>query len=201
MWRRVDVPGSEIVFLEDGDQLRARGWQHAIDPVPYALTYELRVDHHRRHTHLAAHAEGQGWTRGLELTRSDGEWTFTSTAHGAPGLASFDGERLRPPASPGFPDATALRDAVDVDIGGSPLTNALPVRRLGMLEFEANRTTQLTAAWVLPPTLEVVDSLQTYCVKAADLIAYGDDPATALLIRYDEEGWVTDYQDLAERVF
>ncbi len=198
MWRRLDVPGTEIAFVtEQTGRLAVRGSQHALDPVPYSLTYQLHVGAER--TALAAHAEGADWSRRLELARVAERWHVTTESHGASDLAAFDGEQLRPPAPPGIADPDQLRDALDVDLGGSPMTNSLPLRRLQMLHREPGWSTRILTAWVLPPTLEVVPSVQSYAVEGSRLIRYGD-ASSSLLVEYASDGWVAHYQGVAERV-
>ena len=55
--------------------------------------------------------------------------------------------------------AKALKGCTDIDLGCSPSTNTLPIRRL-RLAVGASSTIQ--AAWVLFPQLEVVKAAQTY---------------------------------------
>ena len=55
--------------------------------------------------------------------------------------------------------ARTLRGCSDVDLGCSPSTNTLPIRRL-RLAIGASHTIQ--AAWVRFPSLEVVKAAQTY---------------------------------------
>jgi len=207
-WVRTDVPGSEVVAVDDRtvsdhgvvERLghRVRGSQNAIDPVPYALTYELWTDTSWAATRLIAHTEGAGWTRDLELFRSGDGWVCEVDAVGNPTLASFDGSRIRYPAPPGARNLTSIHSAIDVDIGGSPLTNSLPVQRLGLLSAEPGQVTELVSVWVLPPTLEVVASAQTYRVVSANRIWYGD-AATGVEVSYGPGGWVDEYPGLARR--
>ena len=197
LWTRTDVPGSEAVVLDDrADGLTARGRQHAVDPDPYLLDYELTVTDDGTSTRLVAHAEGAGWTRDLELTRADGRWTSRGTAHGAPRLQAWDGRARLEPAAPGFAEADPLSEAVDIDIGGSPLTNSLPVHRRQLLRRPVGHVEHLISAWVLPPTLEVRASAQTYTVLGANRIRFGD-AGTAVDIEYDDAGWVRTYPGLA----
>src|SRR5690349_1978576 len=127
MWIRSDVPGSEAVDLHDHDGgLVARGQQQAVDPSPYLLEYELTVSDNWTTTHLVAHCDGAGWTRDLELTRTHGQWSCLGSAQGAARLQAWDGQALLDPAPPGFRTAQPFTDAIDIDIGGSALTNALP---------------------------------------------------------------------------
>ena len=198
LWTRTDVAGSEHVVFDDGPPLHARGWQHAIDPEPYALMYELETDAGGATSRLLAHAEGAGWTRDLILERDAAGWSCTIAASGRSDLAAFDGAAVRLPAPPGFADEAALQQAVDVDIGGSPLTNSLPVRRLALLRADAGTVVELVSAWVLPPTLEVIASRQSYTVLDGNRIRFGDD-GTAAAVEYDSEGWVVDYPGLARR--
>ena len=232
-WVRTDVPGSEVVAVDENavdehtvsdrtaDELgvvehvelvehvghvehvervghRMRGSQHAIDPVPYALTYELWTDTSWATTRLIAHTEGAGWTRDLELLRSGDGWVWEVDAVGNPGLASFDGSGIRDPAPPGAHNLTSIHSAIDIDIGGSPLTNSLPVQRLGLLSAERGHVTELVSAWVLPPTLEVVASAQTYTALGGHRIRYGDFVA-GVDVEYGSDGWVSVYPGLARR--
>ena len=218
-WVRTDVPGSEMAAVDENavdenavDQPtvsergdverrghRVRGWQNAIDPVPYALTYELWTDTRWTTTYLSAHTEGAGWTRDLELFRSGTGWECEVDAVGNPGLASFDGSGIRDPAPPGTDNLTSIHSAIDVDIGGSPLTNSLPVQRLGLLSAEPGQVTELVSVWVLPPTLEVIASAQTYTALGGHRIRYGDR-ATGVDVEYGRDGWVSVYPGLARRV-
>jgi hypothetical protein len=199
MWVRTDVPGSEVVVFDDAAGLHARGWQHAEDPVPYALLYEVWTDSQWATTRLVAHTEGAGWSRDLDLARKEESWTTQTTAVGGSSLVAFDGGRLRPPAPPGIVTADTLRGVVDVDIGGSPLTNALPVHRLRLLDAPPGHVARLDSAWVLPPTLEVIASTQTYTVREGHRIRYGD-ATTGVDVQYDRDGWVEPYPGLANRV-
>ena len=66
----------------------------------------------------------------------------------------------------------AGRGALDVDLGSSPLTNTLPIRRLGLLSAPAGTSHTITAAWVLVPSLEVIASEQTYTVLGDGRLRY-----------------------------
>jgi hypothetical protein len=197
MWTRADVPGAESVVLHDHEGgLVARGQQQAVDPHPYLLRYELTVADNWTTTHLVAHAEGAGWTRDLVLTRADGQWSCRGAAQGAAQLRAWDGQALLDPAPPGFLTAEPFAEAIDIDIGGSPMTNALPVHRLRLLGAPIGHHVRSVSAWVLPPTLEVIASAQTYTVLGGSRIRFGD-AGTEVDIDYDQEGWVQNYPGLA----
>lgn len=52
-----------------------------------------------------------------------------------------------------------LVDCVDVDLGWTPATNTLPIRRLGL---DVGESAEITAAWLQFPELVVVASRQRY---------------------------------------
>ena len=109
LWRRDDTIGFEwcLVHLVD-DRLSAHGVQVAAKPEPYRLDYRVETGPEYVTRSVHARAEGHGWSRRLDLHRSDdGHW--------------------RSAAGP-LPDADG---AYDVDLGFSPLTNTLPVPGCG----------------------------------------------------------------------
>jgi hypothetical protein len=123
----------------NGDGLRATGTQLAIDPLPYRLDYRLDASCEGFVTRsLQVEAAGQGWERRLRLERDPGdEWT-----------ADVGGEgELDLPA--GCSDISGLSDALDCDLGFSPLTNSMPVLRHG-LHREPGKVDFLMA-WVSVP--------------------------------------------------
>ena len=63
---------------------------------------------------------------------------------------------------PGTEDTDLLVGAYDVDLTGSPLTNTLPIRRLGLHKAEPGVAHRISVAWVLLPSLEVVQADQIY---------------------------------------
>jgi hypothetical protein len=107
---------------------------------------------------------------------------------------------------PGCEDPGTLAAALDVDLSGSPLTNTLPIRRLGMLDAVDLATSApptgvrhtVEVAWILVPSLEVVAASQTYQVQGAGQIRFTSG-SFAADIRVDERGYVSHYPDLVER--
>jgi uncharacterized protein len=82
-----------------------------------------------------------------------------------------------------------LGGCTDVDLGFSPSTNTLPIRRLALA---AGQSETIKAAWVLFPDLEVQASAQTY-TRISDQnyrFASGDFAAE---LGVDAAGLVTDY--------
>jgi hypothetical protein len=85
--------------------------------------------------------------------------------------------------------AAALRSCTDVDLGCSPSTNTLPIRRL-RLEIGASKT--IKAAWVRFPGLDVVKAAQTYTRLDEFTYRYASGSFEAELT-VDDAGLVADY--------
>jgi uncharacterized protein len=91
--------------------------------------------------------------------------------------------------------ASHLEGCRDVDLGWTPATNTVPIRRLGL---KAGETATISAAWVRFPELDVVSNVQRYTRLADDRWQYrsGDydfelvtDPATGLVRSYGDDLW------------
>jgi hypothetical protein len=88
----------------------------------------------------------------------------------------------------GLPERS-LRGCHDVDLGCSPSTNTLPIRRL-RLAIGASQTIQ--AAWVVFPELTVVKAAQTYARLDESTYRYSSGDFAAELT-VDDDGLVTTY--------
>ena len=87
--------------------------------------------------------------------------------------------------------APRLKGCTDVDLGCSPSTNTLPIRRL-RLGVGTSKTIQ--AAWVRFPDLEVVKAAQTYTRLDDRTYRYASGTFEAELT-VDDEGLVTAYAE------
>ncbi len=87
--------------------------------------------------------------------------------------------------------APGLRGCTDVDLGCSPSTNTLPIRRL-RLAIDASQTIQ--AAWVTFPDLVVAKAAQTYTRLDEFTYRYASGTFEAELT-VDDDGLVTGYAD------
>ena len=85
-----------------------------------------------------------------------------------------------------------------MDLGGSPLTNTLPIRRLGLRDADAGTAHRITVAWVLVPSLVVLPAVQSYTLVDPERVRYASEGFTAEL-EIDPEGYVLRYPGLAER--
>lgn len=88
----------------------------------------------------------------------------------------------------GVPDR-ALRGCVDVDLGCSPATNTLPIRRL---RLGVGASTTVQAAWVRFPALTVEKAAQTYTRLDEFTYRYASATFEAELI-VDDDGVVARY--------
>jgi hypothetical protein len=176
----------------DGDRLSATGTQLGVTPIPYRLEYTLDTSAGWVTTALVAEVVGEGWWRHLELRRSAaGQWSHEVAARGSVDLPAPDGP---------LPD---LAQAVDCDLGWSPLTNVLPVRRLDL--HRAPGSAALLMAWVAVPALSVHRSEQRYdhvrTTPTGAIVRYlGAHRGFEGDLELDHDGFVLRYPDLAERV-
>ncbi|WBB82439.1 putative glycolipid-binding domain-containing protein [Micromonospora sp. WMMD882] len=198
-WVRTDTAGSEHALLDDRNGLTARGQAQAVDPVPWTCRYTLSAAADWSTVRLEVEATGAGWSRGVRLERQPDRWRIVANEQGD--LDAALRAVGRPPAGlPGTDDPARLADAVDVDLGGSPLFNTLPVRRLGLLDAAADSRRRIQVAWVLVPSLLVVPAEQTYTALGAGRVGFASDTFRTE-IEVDADGYVTRYPGLADRVF
>jgi uncharacterized protein len=192
IWVRDDAPGVEAVDVRlRCDELRASGVAVAGGAVPFRLDYELetRPGWITRRLHVVS--RGDGWRRELLLERTThGVWSVQAEASGRTGL----------PAVGGLPGA--LAGALDCDLGGSPLTNTMPVLRNGLLTGPGG--IDVLVAYVDVPSLRVTPARQRYSHLGTHgrtaLVQYRspDSGFTADLV-FDGDGIVIEYPGLARR--
>ena len=168
-WRRSDeIPTDEhcAMTVRDTDLALVGTVLGAEDQVPVRVEYRVLADQAGLTT--AAHVRDlRGFEqRTIALTRdAKGNWTV-------------DGKAVR-----------ALKGCTDVDLGCSPSTNTLPIRRL-RLAIGASHT--IKAAWLRFPELTVVKADQTYTRLDEFTWRYASGTFSAELT-VDDEGLVTDY--------
>jgi len=195
-WRRTDTAGAEHAICLERGGLRARGTALCATPVPYACRYEVLTDEAWATTRCEVTVEGAGFVRSVRLERAAGRWRVTATEQGSLDAALLAAGHARA-NQPGCEEPLRLSTALDIDLGGSPLTNTLPIRRLGLLEQPGQRH-DVEVAWILVPSLEVVPSTQTYQAERDGVVRFASGSFTAH-ITVDERGYVREYPGLAER--
>lgn len=176
LWRGLDEWRAEaalVTLMPTG--VSARGTQLGRG---YRLDYALEAPEDFVTRSLEVTAVGEGWSRRLVLEH-DGNGAWRSNSEEAPSVAG----------------------ALDCDLGFSPLTNLMPVRR-----HELNRrraAVEILAAWVSVPDLTLHASRQRYEHLRTSVIRYTDLGTHAGFtseLAVDEDGLVVHYPELAERV-
>jgi hypothetical protein len=195
LWRGLDVWRAEIASVELTDHgVRASGTQLGVEPVPYRLDYRLDAGEEFATMSLEVDATGQGWSRRLSVVRDvDGAWRCETGGEGDARLPPAGGE------------VDGLRDALDCDLGFSPLTNLMPVRRHAL--HERPGAADFLMAWVSVPDLGLHESRQRYehvgregeraIVRFHDLGLHAGFTAE---LELDADGLVRVYPGLARRV-
>jgi hypothetical protein len=191
-WQRTDTTGGEYAGFSDRRGLFVRGLAFSADPTVYCCRYELSTDDEWVSNRFEATVEGPGWLRTLRMERAAGRWRVTTAEQGNLNAV------VRSAPFPGSEEPGRLSDALDVDLYASPLTNTLPIRRLGLLGQPPGTTRTITAAWILLPSLAVLPLEQTYTVLDKGKLQYASNGFTAAL-DVDEDGFVVTYPGLATR--
>ena len=199
VWMKDDPVGMEQAELALGAGLVARSVAFGSTPVPYRLDLDLTTDPGWVTRRLALAATGDGWTRSLVLERAnDGTWSGTRAADGS------EPSEVMAAARAGAVEPAAIPPGVlDVDVQWSPVTNLMPVRRLGL--DRAGVAATFTMAWVSVPSLTVMLDEQRYTllgVDDGDVCARFDsgDGLFAAVLRCDPDGVVREYPGIARRL-
>jgi hypothetical protein len=196
-WSKADPLGAEFVDVRLArDELAATGVAIGSAPLPYRLDYSFETAGAFMTARLGVTARGDGWARRLDLRRSRaGVWAESWDEEGAPA-----GLRARAPTN-----LAALSDALDVDLGLSPLFNTMPALRRGMLRSPG--TADFVMAWVSVPDLTVHRSPQRYSFNRVidgerSVVRFESlaDDAFVADITYDAAGIVVDYPGVGTRM-
>jgi hypothetical protein len=173
LWRRLDIPGHEIAtILRHPEGWLLNGVAILVDAgKPCRVEYEIRCD--AQWSTRACVLRGSIGTRRvhIDIERTvSGEWTH-------------DGVKVE-----------AVRGCEDIDLGFSPVTNLLPIKRLAL---PIGARAAVRAAWVRFPqlTLEVLEQTYTHL----DSTHYHYESAGGAFQRelmVDEFGCVLEYPGL-----
>ncbi|HET7028007.1 MAG TPA: putative glycolipid-binding domain-containing protein [Candidatus Limnocylindrales bacterium] len=126
-------------------------------------------------------AEPDGPTTGVHVRQWHGFDLRTVTlTRDTKGNWTVDGRRVR-----------TLKGCTDVDLGISPSTNTLPIRRLNL---GVGRSKEIKAAWLLFPGLTVEKAAQTYTRLDEFTYRYTSGTFEAELV-VDDDGLVARYAD------
>ena len=141
---------------------------------------------------LLVTTKGQGWSRNLDLRRSpSGGWTIRTESEGFLALPEPGG------------DEAEIYEALDCDLGFSPLTNSMPVLRHDLLD--GGGPLDFVMAWVSVPDLAVYASRQQYTFVRTSgdvaVVRYRSlDSKFVADLTFDSDGLVVDYPGIGRRV-
>jgi len=158
---------------EGATPLRAVVWRRHLDnaSLEYALLSRLAGGYEIRGDIVAAH-EGAPLRVSYAL-RCDPDWRSIFLRVEQHWAAERAGLILRLDADRAWrindTKTDALADCLDIDLGLSPSTNALPINRL---RPEIGETVEISAAWVRFPNLDVVPARQSYERRAKRTYRY-----------------------------
>ncbi len=191
-WVKEDQGGTESAdVLIAHNRLTATGVATGTTPVGYRLNYKLETDYGFTTLGLLVTAHGTGWSRRLDLRRNRrGQWSARTKSEGDADLPAPGG------------DTSTFSEALDCDLGLSPLTNSMPVLRHGLLR--GGRPVDFLMAWVSVPDLAVSASRQRYTFVRAQgegaVVRYESlDSDFTADITFDRDGLVVDYPGIARR--
>ena len=176
LWSLVSGTGLErFELIEAGDGFRLEGTILVFDQQAYEVRYRVQCDAQWRTTAADIDLHDAAGERRLSLVTGEGRWHA------------------------GGREIEGVRGALDVDLGWSPSTNTLPVRRLQLAVGERR---DLTAAWVRFPQLAVEPLPQSYTRTGQRTWLYESRGGTfSAALEVDEHGLVVDYQGLWRRIF
>ncbi|WP_167856148.1 putative glycolipid-binding domain-containing protein [Natronospirillum operosum] len=173
VWKVLEQPGHEFANIaEKGD-----GWELSGTAVllhehsPSRIDYVIKCDSSwsTRSAHVFGVIGGETFTIDLEADADKG-WTYNGVTR---------------PATIG---------CVDVDLGFSPSTNTLPIRRLAL---NVGQEAEVRAAWLQFPSFELKELIQVYRREGDKVYRYESGGGSfSCTLDVNDAGFVTDYPGL-----
>ncbi|QIZ99135.1 putative glycolipid-binding domain-containing protein [Leifsonia sp. PS1209] len=184
------------------DRLDALGTSRSTD---YVTSWSLETGPDWVTSRLDVAVFGRGFTRRLALARdAHGRWTSEATQEG---VGVYHDEELADPGIDARDAADGAFDgALDCDLALCPVTNTMPILRLGANRHEVAET-RFVMAWVALPSLAVSRSEQLYSATPYDeeaghaVVRYSSESRDFTAdLTVDPDGIVIDYPQLARRI-
>jgi len=175
LWRRIDLPGHELARLRavDGGHELSGTAVFASQRGPAKLDYVVRCDAVWR-------------TNSARVTGTVGE-RAVDVAVAADAARNW---RLNGAERP------SVAGALDVDLGFSPATNTLPIRRLALA---VGARAEVRAAWLPFPALELELLPQVYVRESETTLRYESNGGRFVrTLAVDAAGFVTSYPGIWE---
>ena len=174
-WARVDAPGLErLELLRDASGWTLRGNILLVhEGQPFEARYGVSCDADWVTRAVGIHVHGPGGHRSLRLAVEHGRWYDEGV------------------------EREVVRGCLDVDLGWTPSTNTLPIRRL---DLEVGQAKAVTAAWVRFPELTLEPLPQEYLRLAERRYRYSSAGGRFVAeLEVDEQGLVTTYGQIWAR--
>jgi len=168
-WRRLDTSGSEAAILEQAEG----GWLltgravflHEAKPCGFSYTIRCAENWRTLSAGISGHVGIDSYDYRIRV--EEGSWTIN--------------DEVRP----------RLEGCIDIDLGFSPSTNLLPVRRL---QLAAGQSAEVSAAWLRFPHMEFSPLLQKYTRESNNTYRYeSPENGFACTIEVNQAGFVTEY--------
>jgi hypothetical protein len=176
LWRWLTDTGLERFELSHaGQQWTLRGMILTMSESAFEARYHIGCDAQFRTRLVQIELRDSGGARSVEISAEDGRWYL-------------NGDQIE-----------SVRGAIDVDLGWSPSTNTLPIRRLGLQVGQSSG--EFIAAWVRFPELVLEPLPQEYRrlgEKEYLYLSRGGAFKAKLLV--DDYGLVMDYEGFWQRV-
>ncbi|WP_428426161.1 putative glycolipid-binding domain-containing protein [Pararhizobium sp.] len=177
-WRPLEGEGLEHLTIGPADGIPIRATSVLIGERgrrPYGVRYTIDCD--AAWTVVSFSIDTTDGRRLAMTSDGKGHWRDASGTH----LPAFDG-------------------CIDIDLAGTPFTNTLPIRRLGLKPKDG--TARLTMLFVPFDTFEPFPDGQNYtCLEDDRLYRYeAEDRSFTAELPVDEDGLVMDYPTLFKRL-
>jgi hypothetical protein len=140
--------------------------------IPTTITYEINVNSEWETVGAVVLCSDSDEQRQIEIGVRDGTWWVDGT------------------------ERTELAGCIDIDLGWTPATNTLPIRRT---ELEVGAMEEVEAAWLRFPELEFRRAQQTYSRESDSVWTYRAGTFSAelttgpfgIVVAYGQEIWTT----------
>lgn len=168
-WRRLDTQGAESALLEE----TANGWLltglavflHGRQPCGLTYTIECTKKWHTLSASISGHIGIRKCIHQIQVL--EGSWRMNGES------------------------CPQVNGCIDIDIGFSPSTNLLPIRRQKLVEGESAR---IIAAWLQFPSMELTPLTQIYTREKGNRYHYESlDSGFACTIETNRNGLVRSY--------
>ncbi len=170
VWRRLDLPGAEYCKLWfENEKGHLKGTVVLVlEGHPLQVQYQIRCNAGWETEEVTVNLDIEGREDALQLIVDEQKRWWSA------------GREL-----------TALQGCVDIDLGVTPSTNTLPIRRLGLA---IGQTQNVRAAWITFPSLDVRPFPQTYTRIDENSYRYESNKGSFVAeIRVDGSGLVSYY--------